>query len=173
MAILYFGTVRVLFYNSHYIYFKYYNCNCKANPISNIPSQHELEQEKRNLKRELKLLQEKLKDFNHQLRDGFHDFRSLDNNMNSGVVPEKFLRKIKELGNLVKDHVKDNKTMAETIAKLTDERQFLQEKIAMLEQQNRVHLPFDDPVARVSLLIFNFIETSCIFRFFTVLYFPF
>lgn len=39
--------------------------------------------------------------------------------------------------------------MTETLAKLNEERQILQERIAILEEQNNIKMPFDDPVARV------------------------
>lgn len=41
--------------------------------------------------------------------------------------------------------------MSETVERLTDERKALQERINELEEINSAKLPFDDPVARVSL----------------------
>lgn len=56
---------------------------------------------------------------------------------------------LKELSQLVKDHVRDNKTMTETLAKLNDERRVLQERVAVLQEHNNIKMPFDDPIARV------------------------
>lgn len=36
------------------------------------------------------------------------------------------------------------------LAKSNEERRTLQDKIAVLEAQNNLNMPFDDPVARVS-----------------------
>lgn len=50
--------------------------------------------------------------------------------------------------------------MAETIAKLTDERQILQNRIVQLEDQCNIKLPFEDPVARANHLFGRYLRSE-------------
>lgn len=107
--------------------------------------QGELEQEKMDMKKEYEELMKKYNNLEEQVVIGNERGAKMDSEL-----PEHIVNKIKELSTLVKSHMADNKTMMDTIARLTNERQFLEERIRELEGQNHIKLPFDDPVARVS-----------------------
>lgn len=84
------------------------------------------------------------------------------------IVPDKFVNKIKvrrcgvsrnktlinnclqELNNLVKDHMRDNRQLCDTVEQLTEERRMMQSRIERLENSNTMKPKYDDSVARVS-----------------------
>ncbi|XP_044739886.1 coiled-coil domain-containing protein 18 [Chrysoperla carnea] len=59
-------------------------------------------------------------------------------------VPAKFLEKLNDLKSVLDTHVEENKQMTETLNKLTEERQMLQQRIKQLEsQQTKMDVEFN------------------------------
>ncbi|XP_065163040.1 A-kinase anchor protein 9 isoform X3 [Atheta coriaria] len=78
----------------------------------------------------------------------------------SSIVPDVFLQKMKDLGELVTEHINENKLMSDTIMKLTTERNQLEGKIRLLEERDRMHVPFDDPVSRANHLFGKYLRAD-------------
>lgn len=108
----------------------------------------EIEEDRRELKKQLNEANEKLRSMGD--RDKLLS-EALGDQMNV-PVPEKLMKKIKEL----KSMMKDNKQMTDTLVKLTDERRVLQERIVELENRHPENINYHDLEERVS---FCFMKT--------------
>ncbi|XP_025835936.1 myosin-4 isoform X2 [Agrilus planipennis] len=74
------------------------------------------------------------------------------------IVPDKFLKKIDKLKHEVRQQVKDNKLMTETLSKLANERQQLQLKVNELEACS--NMPFTDLAARANHLFARYLKSE-------------
>ncbi|KAF5283599.1 hypothetical protein FQR65_LT13805 [Abscondita terminalis] len=117
---------------------------------------------------ELEHEQRQMKDHIDRLNDNFAKAldreRKLMNDMQSGkmkeTVPDKVLRKIKELNDTVQKHIKDNEQLTKIIQSLNNERIKLQGRISELEELNHVKFPFNDPINRANYLFAQYLRSE-------------